>query len=263
MANDQHDDDNGAHLADNRSQIVLRSLLYAASGAVPVPFLDDALRGGLRRGLFRHVAQQRKVDIDESALDVLCTDGPGATSEGRGVSSGIIATIGSALSLLRGRRWMRRMLVGVMVLRQLGEAQRLFQQATLFDHYCARHHLGPGIDANTARVLRQHFEEAGRAAGRELLTEAMDRSLLLAGRAAEVLPQRISALVRRGKRPPEEAAEVAPEPAEPVETRTILEVVQGGTRRLLRDAGLHRYSRRLVAVFDRLWHRGEAGAHPR
>ena len=58
-----------AHLHDNRSVIILRSILIGAASVLPVPGVTEALTGSLRRGLMQHVAGLRKVDIEEDALD--------------------------------------------------------------------------------------------------------------------------------------------------------------------------------------------------
>ncbi len=237
-----------AHLDENQPQIVLRSLLVAGSALLPVPVIDDALSAGIKRGLLRRIAQRRQVDIDEAALDLLCSEDP----QHDAVSLSLTAALGGVLSFLRPRRLGRRLLFGLGVLRQLGEAQRVFMQATLFDHYCARHHLGLGIDLPAAHRLRATFNEVGRATQRQILSGALDGALELSGQAARAVPARVRGLLSglrgKGAAPSSEAP-----PARTPLVPALLHTVRDGTRRLRRDMALHRYTGLLVDAFDRRW----------
>jgi hypothetical protein len=253
-------DDRGAHLTHNRPLILLRSLLVGLCGVIPVPVLDDAVSEGLRRSLLRRIAQSRQVDIDEAALDVLCAAG----AEKETVGLGLTAALGSVLAFLRKRAWPRRILRVLTLLRQMGEAQRLFQQATLFDHYCARHHVGPGIDAAAALSLRACFDASATAAGREALGETVEKALTVGERAVREGPRRLGAAISRAltRRQPEDPdAGDGADAGRPL-TATLLHAVQDSTRLLLRDVPLQRYSLRLIDHFDRRYAE-EKGSHGR
>ncbi|MCS6914035.1 MAG: hypothetical protein RMK29_06670 [Myxococcales bacterium] len=220
------------HLLDNRTQILIRSALVGLSGLIPVPPLAEYLMTSLRRGLLQYVAQSRQVDLDEAALDVLVA--PRASEPLVSVTS-----LAGLVAALRRGRWSRRLLGVVLLVRQLDEALRAFQQATLMDHYCARYHLGPGIDAARAQALRASIEEAGRRARREVTNETFARALHLAGRALSRFPWHLLG----GSRREVEAEEPAP----------LVAASGDEEQRLVRDRGLHRFSRHLTAAFDQRW----------
>ena len=244
MAETLDDSDHGEHLLPNRPQILLRSLLVGLAGFIPVPPLSDYLTESLRRGLLRHVAQARQVDVDDAALDVLVAP----AGEQR---LGTFAKVTGIMAMLRPLRWSRRLLGAAVLLQQADESLRTFQQATLLDHYCAKHHLGPAIDATRAQALRASMEEVGSTTRREVAGEAFQKALSAAGRALAAVPRRLLG--------PKDDAVEAPLPPE---EKAVL-VADAASRRLVRDAGLHRYSRRLAAAFDRRWRPVKKGAPER
>lgn len=241
------DTEHGAHLLPNRPQILLRSLLVGLAGLVPVPPLSDYLTESLRRGLLRHVAQARQVDVDDAALDVL------VAPEGE-QALGTIAKVTGLLAALRPQRLARRLLGAAVLVKQADESLRAFQQATLLDHYCARHHVGAAIDATRAQALRASMEEVGKSTRREVAGEAFQRALSAAGRTLQAVPRKL--LGARG-----EGQDAAAEPEAPAESAVL--VADAASRRLVRDVGLHRYSRRLAAAFDRRWRPVKKESAPR
>jgi hypothetical protein len=245
-ANDLGDGDRGEHLLPNRPQILLRSLLVGLAGFIPVPPLSDYLTESLRRGLLRHVAQARQVDVDDAALDILV-----APPEDQRL--GTFAKVTGLVAALRPLRWSRRLLGAAVLLQGADESLRTFQQATLLDHYCARHHLGPAIDATRAQALRASMEEVGQTTRREVAGETFQKALSAAGRALSAGTRRLlgsRGSAGAGVNGP--GAAEAPEAPLPPEGDAVL-VADAASRRLVRDVGLHRYSRRLASAFDRRW----------
>jgi hypothetical protein len=251
------------YLLQNRSLIVGRSLLAGLAGLVPVPALDEALVRSLRRGLLLRIAERRQVDVDEAALSVLSADDPGTER------TTLWTLLGSAIPVLRPRSLTRRFLVGFLVLRRLDEVVRLFHLGTLFDHYCARHHLGPGIDAAQAARLRPVFDQVSRRTQREAVTAAFTEALTAVGGALFRLPGKLYHAVRPADRlpdhpvhpdrltdrpvpdPPAPARTVADQILSPGMLRQALPAVRQQTRRLLRNPLLNRYAGHLVRAFDR------------
>lgn len=241
--NRTEDDD---HLLANRPLILGRSLLCAAAGMLPVPALDDALVLALRKGMIARLAQRRQVDVDEAALDVLCNE------SGMRQNLGLLAAIGNAVAALRGRRWSRRLFFGWLLMQRVEEAVRVFHLGTLFDHYCARHHLGPALDADRARALRRDIDEASRRTRREAVGRLFEGAVAGTARALLALPRRVYRALRPGDKPrlPTE------EPIDRDELLTQAEpVVKRQVRRLLGSAALSRYAGLLAQGFDRRWAR--------
>jgi hypothetical protein len=140
------------HLDDHRRTIIARSLAAAVASAVPVPLLDDWVRGAILRSTFRRLAADYQIDVEEDALRNLVhgrVDPP---------DLGKLFTDATVLTILR-RSW-RRLVVVVAAARRMQAAARYFTLATLFDHYCAKMHVGLGIDSITGLELRLSMDRA-------------------------------------------------------------------------------------------------------
>ena len=167
------------HLGSHRRLILGRALLSGAAGLVPVPYLDDLLAGQVRAGLVRRLADLRRVDVDGNAVAELATP----------TGSRVLHAAGLGAVLLGGAQkvW-RRVAASILVVRRADEAMQTFQIGTLFDHYCARHHVGLGLDGAKAKTLRDAMDKAIRHARGQALEDAFQRTLntsrKLAGRLA-------------------------------------------------------------------------------
>jgi uncharacterized protein (DUF697 family) len=173
------------HLAPNRRLILARSLLAGAAGLVPVPYLDDLMAGAVRSALIRRLAELRAVDVDGNAVAELATPRGNRLLNAAGLG---------ALAVGGARRAWRRVATSIVFVRRVDEAMQTFQVGTLFDHYCARHHVGFGLDGDKASRLRGAMDQAIRAARNDTLERAFRRTLrassgVIAG-AARLLPRR-------------------------------------------------------------------------
>jgi hypothetical protein len=156
------------HLAIHRRLILFRSLISGAAGLVPVPYLDDLLAAQVRAGLVRRIADLRRVDVDRNAVSELATPS----------GSRVLHAAGMGALLLGGaQRVWRRVAASLLVVRRADEAMQSFQIGTLFDHYCARHHVGLGLDGAKARLLREAMEQAIRHARGQALEGAFQRTI--------------------------------------------------------------------------------------
>lgn len=177
------------HLDIHRRLILGRALLSGAAGLVPVPYLDDLLAGQVRAGLVRRLADLRRVDVDRNAVAELATPH----------HSRLLNAAGMGAVLLGGaQRVWRRVAASILVVRRVDEAVQTFQIGTLFDHYCARHHVGLGLDGARAHALRDAMEQAIRRARSGVVDKAFARALAtsrkLAGRLARrLLVERVEA----------------------------------------------------------------------
>jgi hypothetical protein len=169
--------DGVAHLSENRRMIVRRSLLATAvGGAIPLPVLDDYFAGRVRAGMLMKIAERRRVDIAPSSAELL-----GDPREGTAVRN---ATLTAATLLALKLAW-RKFFALLAIGRRAEEMATSFQLGMLFDHYCTRLHVGPGIDRAGAMELRAAifaavaesergafvgaFREGGRVLGRSVL----------------------------------------------------------------------------------------------
>jgi hypothetical protein len=169
--------DGVGHLAENRRLVVRRSLLATAvGGAIPLPVLDDYFAGRVRAGMLMKIAERRRVDIAPSSAELL-----GDPREGTALRN---ATLTAATLLALKLAW-RKFFALLAIGRRAEEMATSFQLGMLFDHYCTRLHVGPGIDRAGAMELRAAifaaiaesergafvgaFREGGRVLGRSML----------------------------------------------------------------------------------------------
>lgn len=134
------------HLAKNRSLIVRRSLLATAvGGVVPIPVMDDYLAGRVRAGMLMQLADRRKVDLVPSAAELLADPREGTAARN--------VTMTAATLLALKLAW-RKFFIVLGAGRRAEEMLTTFQMGTLFDHFCAKTHVGAGVDRNAAARIR-------------------------------------------------------------------------------------------------------------
>jgi len=176
------------HLRTNRRLILSRALLSGAAGMLPLPYVDDLLAGSIRAALIRRIAEIRQVDVDANAVDALAH--PYSNRILNAASLGAIAIGGT-------RRVMRKLAVSFLLVRRVDESVQTFQLGTLFDHYCAKQHVGPGLDGNRALMLRQSMEHAIRQARSEAITRAFKKGLRSLGALTMSMPRNALSLWSR------------------------------------------------------------------
>jgi len=140
------------HLADNRRMIIGRSLAASMAGLVPVPMFDDWVSSTIKRGTIRKIADSRGVDVSEEGVRALA-DGTTSPPEWTELAGGAL------IYKLVTRTW-RKVLIAYLATRRAQAASRYFVMGTMFDHYCARVHVGMGLDGDTAAELRSLMEQA-------------------------------------------------------------------------------------------------------
>jgi len=148
------------HLRANRRFIVRRALLATAvGGAVPLPVMDDYLAGRVKAGMLMKLAERRQVDLAASSAELL--------GDPRGATALQHATLTAAMLLAIKLAW-KKFFAVLAVGRRAEDMASTFQLGTLFDHYCAKVHVGAGIDRARAVLLREvihaSLAEAERAA---------------------------------------------------------------------------------------------------
>jgi hypothetical protein len=176
-----HDPRQFAHLALHRGLIVRRALLSSAiRGFLPVPMVDDVLAGRVRAGLYTKVAAGRQVDLPPLAATILAD----AKDQAAAAKLSFFATA-AIVAKFAGRKFLALVAAG----RGADEMAETFTSAMLFDHYCAKLHVGGEITAAQATRLRTCIAASTRSAklGPTLLafregSRVLGRSLLEAPR---------------------------------------------------------------------------------
>ncbi|HEY7372608.1 MAG TPA: hypothetical protein VIF57_10650 [Polyangia bacterium] len=188
--------DGVGHLAENRRLIVRRALLATAvGGVIPIPVLDDYFSGRVRAGMLAKIAERRRVDLAPGSADLL-----GDAREGNAVRNVTLTAAAFLAIKLAWRKFFALLAIG----RRADEMATSYQLGMVFDHYCAKVHVGGGVDRAQAAMLRQvifaalsdserqafvvAFREGGKVLGRSFLEAPnwlSDRVRLAAERWAE------------------------------------------------------------------------------
>jgi uncharacterized protein (DUF697 family) len=198
------------HLGERRRAIVAHAAAAALAGFVPVPFFDEQLPALVKRAMIRRIAEGRGVTLDEDAVREL--------AEGRVARPSWRDLVGLGALARSARRSVRTLFLAYGVYRRAEAASQTFALGTLFDHYCAQHHVGVGLDAVEAHELRGRIERAIASGGGTLGGFAFRRGFAAALRATVRAPlELVRALTwRRARR------RLAARPAE-LEAEEVLE----------------------------------------
>lgn len=198
------------HLEAHRRLILGRSIALALASLVPVPLLDDWLAAVIRRETIRRIAEERRVDLDPEAVK--------AIADGKVTPPSWHSLLGSLAIAGALRRTLRKVFVAVTLVRRADDIARSFAVATLFDHYCARLHVGAGLDAARGRAVRAAIDGAIGSVRTGVGGRLVRRGLLVGARAAVRAPFEAAdalsgGVLRRllGRRDEQQAAEAVEE----------------------------------------------------
>ncbi|HKA90159.1 MAG TPA: hypothetical protein VKE22_21005 [Haliangiales bacterium] len=236
------------HLALHRRMIVVRSLAGAAAGLAPLPYLDDWLVAQIRRGTIRRIAEARGVDLDDAAVR--------AVAEGATKPPGWRTFLATVPIMRFLRRGVRAAIAGYTIYRRADQASRDFAVATLFDHYCARIHVGGGLDGEAGAALRARIDRAIAKTPSGPLRQTFRAALAAAGRAAIRAPFELADALSGGRirarlraRSSEDAPEEVAEEALVDHAGTLLGRMGQSVDRGLMGLGA-RYVSDVVAAFE-------------
>jgi hypothetical protein len=177
------------HLAANRSLIVRRSLLATAvGGVVPLPVMDDYLAGRVRAGMLMQIAERRHVDLAASSAELLADPREGTAARN--------ATMTAATFLALKLAWRKFFLV-LGAGRRAEEMTTTFQVGTLFDHFCAKLHVGAGLDRTTAIRIRTAIFAAIRESERAAVVGVFQEGGRMLGRTIGEAPGWVSRQFQR------------------------------------------------------------------
>lgn len=140
------------HLKSNRKEILMYSLFSSAAGALPLPVLDEWFASAARRKVVRSIAKNRSVDTNKDAIEMMADGASPPPAWNKLLRVGM-------LFKLALKQW-RKFLIAVLAAQKIQEASKTFCILTCFDHYCAKHHVGLGLDSDSAKALRLTIEQA-------------------------------------------------------------------------------------------------------
>jgi hypothetical protein len=180
------------HLAANRRFIVQRSLLATAvGGVVPLPVMDEYLAGRVKAGMLMKLAERRQVDLAASSAELL--------GDPRGTTAMRNATLTAATLLALKLAW-RKFFAVLAVGRRAEEMASTFQLGTLFDHYCAKMHVGAGLDRARAAELREVIHASLAEAERTAIVSAFREGSRVLGQTLLEAPAWANAKIERAAR---------------------------------------------------------------
>ena len=177
------------HLAENRRLVVRRALIATAvGGIIPLPVLDDYFAGRVRAGMLMKIGERRQVDIAQSSAELL-----GDPRDGNAVRN---ATMTAATLLALKLAW-RKFFALLALGRRAEEMATTFQLGTLFDHYCAKLHVGGEVDRTRASLLRVTIHGALAESERAALVTAFREGSRVLGQSALEAPAWMGEKVER------------------------------------------------------------------
>ncbi len=240
-----------AHLADNRRLIVRRALLATAvGGVIPIPVLDDYFAGRVRAGMLVKIAERRRVDLAPGSADLL-----GDPREGNAVRN---ATLTAATLLALKLAW-RKFFALLAIGRRAEEMTTSFQLGMLFDHYCAKMHVGAGVDRLQAAALREAIFGALSDSERQAFVAAFRDGGRVLGRSFLEAPNWLSDRIRMAAERWAESGGKSTDPDEVAEIGDAGEEVRWLDRAAAAvESQIGRveqgYLSGLVQAFERRWH---------
>ena len=248
------------YLGGNRRMIIGRAIAASLAGAIPVPMMEEWLSYTIQRTAFRRIADSHSVDMDDDAAKALYHGETEAPEWGRMAAGSIAYKVVS-------RMW-RRVLIAYLAARRAQEAAHNFTISTLFDHYCARLHVGMGLDGDTALALRKLMDRAISETPGGIGRRLFRRGFISAARVTARAPLRLADIASRGalRRMLTRRTEV--EAVEEVDTALEAQLEKGKSFlsratmavELQLSSHLNPYLDALVERFDALWR--EHGAQP-
>ena len=178
------------YLGANRRLIVSRSVVASVLGLVPVPIFEDWLASQVRRSMIRRIAVVHGVDVDDDAIRALA-DGEEAPPSWSAIA------VGSLVVRSLAKNW-RRLFVTYVTTQRARVAAHNFKVATLFDHYCARLHVGLGLDGARVAEVRALIDECIADTRGDLIEHPFRKALVGAAKAGVRTPARLLNLASGG-----------------------------------------------------------------
>lgn len=178
------------YLDGQRRGIIARALMGSLAGVLPIPFLDSWASEKVIGNGYRRIAAAHHVDIADDAVAKLVHGSSGPAEIADVAASGIAYRIAGKAA--------KRVLLALATVNRARAAGRTFVAMTLFDHYCAKLHVGAALDAATALALRDEITRVLEHTPGALVFHPFRRAALSAARATMKAPLELADLASGG-----------------------------------------------------------------
>lgn len=178
------------YLTKHRRMIIARSVVGSLASVIPLPFVDDWAKEKVLGAGYKRIASMHGVDLDDEAVAALVHGNSAPTNIANMAASGVIYRIANLAA--------KRFLFVLATVNRARAASSTYVAMTLFDHYCAKLHVGAGLDGKTALALREEIARAIDQTPGALSFAPFRRGALSAARATLRAPLELADLATGG-----------------------------------------------------------------
>ncbi len=178
------------YLTKHRRMIIARSVVGSLASVIPLPFIDNWAKEKVLGAGYKRIASMHGVDLDDEAVAALVHGNTGPANIANMAASGVIYRIANLAA--------KRFLFVLATVNRARAASSTYVAMTLFDHYCAKLHVGAGLDGKTALALREEIARAIDQTPGALSFAPFRRGALSAARATLRAPLELADLATGG-----------------------------------------------------------------
>jgi hypothetical protein len=178
------------YLNKHRRMIIARAVVGSMAAVLPLPFIDDWAKEKVLGAGYKRIASMHGVDLDDDAVKSLVHGNTPPAPIAEWAASGIIYRIANIAA--------KRMLFVVATVNRARAASSHYVAMTLFDHYCAKLHVGAGLDGKTALALREEIARSIEQTPGALAFTPFRKGALAAARATLKAPLELADLASGG-----------------------------------------------------------------
>lgn len=178
------------YLNRHRRMIIARSIVGSLASVLPLPFVDDWAKEKVLGSGYRRIASMHGVDLDDDAVKSLVHGNTPPAPIANWAASGVIYRIANIAA--------KRVLFVIATVNRARAASSHYVAMTLFDHYCAKLHVGAGLDGKTALALREEIARSIEQTPGALAFTPFRKGALAAARATLRAPLELADLASGG-----------------------------------------------------------------
>ncbi|MGE0400206.1 MAG: hypothetical protein AB7T06_26055 [Kofleriaceae bacterium] len=178
------------YLDKHRRMIIARAVVGSLASVLPLPFVDDWAKEKVLGSGYKRIAAMHGVDLDDDAVKSLVHGNTPPAPIAEWAASGIVYRIATLAA--------KRVLFVVATVNRARAASSHYVAMTLFDHYCAKLHVGAGLDGKTALALREEITRSINQTPGALAFTPFRKGALAAARATLRAPLELADLASGG-----------------------------------------------------------------